>query len=71
MKAERSNQVVDSYKQNKLNVSVMARIRRLVDQFEEDYAANRRWAWIGVLALVGFLLVAVYLFVSGSQITIS
>ncbi len=71
MKTERSNQVVDSYKQNKVNVSVMTQIRQLLNDFEAEYAANRRWAWIGVAALIGLLIVAAFFFVNATKITIS
>ncbi len=71
MKTERSNQVVDNYKQNKLNASVMSRIRHLLNKFESENAADRRWAWIGVVILVGLLSVAIYYFHTATKITIS
>ena len=71
MKSERSNQVIDSYKQNKLNVSVMTRIRQLLNNFESEYAADRRWAWIGIVVLTGLVMIAIYFFLSTTRITIS
>ncbi len=70
METERSNQVVNSYKQNKLNVSVMTRIRKLLNDFESEYAADRHWAWIGVIILIGLVMIATYFFISATRITI-
>lgn len=71
MESERSNQVIDRYKQHKLNVSVMTRIRHLLTKFEADDEADRRWAWIGVVVLIGLAIVALYYFINGSKIMIS
>lgn len=70
-KTDRSDQVVDHYQQHKISASVYAQIKALLKNFEAEDAANRRMAWIGLgiaLALVAF---SVYVFVSGSQVTIS
>ncbi len=71
MDSERSNQVVGGYKKHKMNVSVMAGIRQLLIQFDADYATDRHWAWIGVVALIGLAMLAIYFFTGGSKITIS
>ena len=71
MKLERTDQVVDDYKQHKMNVSVMTRIQHLLAQFEADYAADRRWAWYGIVILIGVAMAAAYFFINGSKITIS
>lgn len=71
MDSDRSNQVTAAYKQHKVNVSVMTRIRQLLDQFDANDAADRRWAVIGVAVLIGILAVTMFYFISGATITIA
>jgi len=71
MDTERSNHVVDAYKQDKLNVSVYARIQQLLSQFEAENESDRNMVWIGVVIV--FVLVAIlgYIFLGGAEITVS
>ena len=67
----RSDQVIDRYQQHKISASVYAQIKALLMKFEVEDAADRRMAWIGLGIAVALVTVSVYVFASGSQITIS
>ena len=67
----RSDQVIDNYRQHKISVSVYARIKELLMKFEADNAADRRMAWIGLGIALALVASAAYFFVSGSQITVT
>lgn len=67
----RSEQVVNNYRQHKLSISVYARIKDLLKKFEAEDAANKRMVWIGLGIALALVAVSVLVFVSGSQITIS
>ena len=71
MESERSNDVVDAYKQDKLNVSVYTRIRQLLSRFEAEYEADRNIAWIGVVIAMVLIVILGYIFLGGSEITVS
>jgi len=71
MESEHSNDVVEAYKQNKLNVSVYARIQQLLNRFEAEYEADRNMAWIGVVIAIVLIAMLGYIFLDGSEITIS
>ncbi len=71
MESERSNDVVDAYKQDKLNISVYARIQQLLSRFETEYEADRNMAWIGVVIAIALIAMLGYFFLGGSEITIS
>ena len=71
MESERSNDVVDAYKQNKLNVSIYARIQQLLSRFEAEYEADRNMAWIGVIIAIALIAMLGYFFLGVSEITIS
>lgn len=70
MDSDHSNQVVDSYKQHKLNLSVFARIRALIDSFEAGDALDRSLARFGLAIVAVLVLAAIYYFVSSSQVVI-
>lgn len=70
MEAEQSDKVVNSYKQHKLNLSVLAQIRALISSFEAGDAMDRGIARFGLAIVVVLILVAIYFFASGSQIVI-
>ena len=67
----RSEQVVNNYRQHKLSISVYARIKALLMQFEADSAADRRLARIGLTIVLVLVASAVYFFFTGSQVTLS
>jgi len=67
----RSEQVVDRYQQHKISASVYAQIKALLKRFEADDAAERRMAWVGLGIALVVVASAVFLFVSGTQITLS
>ncbi len=71
MNDEQSCQVVEKYKQEKINTSILARIQQLIQKFEEDAIVDRRIAWIGISILIVLIAIAIYLLSSGSQVTIS
>ncbi len=71
MNTERSNHVVDAYKQDKLNVSVYARIQQLLSQFEAEDEADRNMAWIGVVVAAVLIAIIGYIFLGGSEIKVS
>ncbi|MCP4430571.1 MAG: hypothetical protein GY806_06295 [Gammaproteobacteria bacterium] len=71
MNDEQSCQVVEKYKQEKINTSILARIQQLIQKFEEDAIVDRRIAWIGISILMVLIAIAIYLLSSGSQVTIS
>lgn len=62
---------MEKYKQNKINIGVIARIRQLLQKFEKEEMLDRKLAWIGIFVLLALLLVAIYLFSSGTSLTIS
>ena len=67
----RSEQVVNNYRQHKMSASVYARIKELLMKFEADSAADRRMAWIGLGIALALVSSAAYFFASGSQITLT
>ncbi len=71
METEHPDKVVDSYKQHKINLSILARIRALISSFEAGDAMDRGIAKIGFVIVVVLILVAIYYFTSSSQIVIS
>lgn len=71
MDSDRSHQVVDSYKKHKLNLSVFARIRALISNFEKAEIADRRVAVVGLLLIIVLILVATYFFFNSTQVVIS
>ena len=68
---ERSDQVIDHYQQHKISASVYAQIKSLLKKFEAEDAADRRMAWIGLGIALALVAAGVFVFVGGSQITIS
>ena len=62
MNRERSSEVVEKYKQEKINNSVFARITSLLRKFDEDDRLDRKLAWIGVGILLGLVAISIYLF---------
>lgn len=71
MEAEHSGKVVDSYKQHKLNLSILAQIRALISSFEAGDAMDRGIARLGLAIVVVLILTAIYFFLSSSQVVIS
>ena len=63
---DRSEQVVNNYRQHKVSVSVYARIKELLMKFEADSAADRRMARIGGL-IIALALLAMVLFFNDSS----
>jgi len=68
---KRSDEVIGQYRQHKMSVSVYARIKELLMQFEADNAADRRIAWIGMGIALALLIIAFYVFFGSSQVTLS
>lgn len=71
MDQRRSSQVVEKFKQEKLNISILARIQQLLHRFEADNRVDRRLAWLGVILLIAVALVGIYSFGAGSNFTLS
>ena len=71
METERSDQVVSAFKQEKVNVSVYARIQQLLNRFEAEYQADRSLARIGAVIAVVLLAILVFIFLGGSEIRVS
>jgi len=69
--ANRSNKVIDRYRQHKISASVYAQIKALLKNFEAEDVADKRLAWIGIGIALALVAVSVFFFVRGSQITIS
>jgi len=67
----RSEQVVEHYRQHKISVSVYAQIKALLQSFDAEDAANRRMAWIGLGIALALVAASIFIFASGSQVTIS
>lgn len=61
MDSERSTEVLEKYKRRKINKSVFSRIHSLLQKFDEEERFDRRLAWIGVVAIVVLLVIAIYL----------
>ena len=66
-----SNQLMDKYKQKKINIGVFTRIRQLLQEFEKGEILDRKLAWVGIFVLLVLLVVAIYLLSSGTSVTIS
>ena len=66
----RSEQVLEQYKQRKLARSALLRIQDLIRQFEAEDAFDRKAARVGILALAVLLGAAVFFMYGGAQITL-
>jgi len=73
MEAEssRSEQVIKAYKRHKLSVSALHHIRRMLRGFEQERAADRRLALIGVVVILAMLALAAWFFLGGDRMVIS
>lgn len=68
---ERSEQVVEDYKKQKLAASALRRIHDLIHGFEQERIADWRMARIGVVIIIALLAVAAYLFFGSEGLTLS
>ena len=68
---ERSEQVVEDYKKQKLAVSALRRVRELIHGFEQDRLADWRLARIGIVIIIALLAIAAYLFFGADGVTLS
>lgn len=63
--SSKSEEVVEGYKRHKLSASALREIHRLLQEFEQARAADKRIAVIGVIVMIALLAAAVlYIFVS-------
>ena len=69
--SNRSEQVVERYKRHKLAASALHEIHRLLREFEQVRADDKRIAVIGMVALMGLIAVAWFFIAGGETITIS
>jgi hypothetical protein len=66
----RSEQVVEDFKQRKLAQSALRRIREMIRGFEAEHAFDRKAAGIGVIALVVIVAVSLFFLFSSNSITL-
>lgn len=66
----RSEQVIEGYKKHKLAASALARIRELIQSFEQDRAADRRLAVIGLLGILVLIGISSYFLLSTDSLTL-
>ena len=66
----RSEEVVNSFKQHKLALSAMRRIHELIESFEQERAADRRLAKAGVPVILLLIGIALYFMLSGDSVTL-
>ena len=66
----RSEAVVTSFKQRKLAISAMHRIRELIRSFEQERATDRRLAQLGLVVILLLIGVSLYFFMSGDSFTL-
>ena len=69
--SDRSEQVIDAYRNRKLASSALSRIREMVQGFERERLADRRMAQIGIVIILLILAIAAYLFFGGRDLIIS
>ena len=67
----RSEQVITAYKRHKLAISALHHVRRMLRGFDEDRAADRRLAIVGVVVIVSLLALAAWFWFTGDQLLIS
>ncbi len=66
----RSEEVVNSFKQRKLAISAFRRIHELIQSFEQGQVADRRLAKAGLLVILLLIGVSLYFFMSGDSVTL-
>ena len=70
--SNRSEQVVEGYKQHKLTASAFREIQRLLQEFEKAREDDKRVAVVGAIVIIALLAAAALYIGSGSEtITIS
>jgi hypothetical protein len=68
---ERSEAVVEGYKNHKLASSALRRIQEIIHGFERDRAADLRMARIGIFIIITILGVATWFFLGVDSQTLS
>ncbi|MEM7209605.1 MAG: hypothetical protein AAF434_17430 [Pseudomonadota bacterium] len=72
MPDNRSQDVIDQYKQDKINASALAGMRRILFTSESEHKKGRRFAIVGLLVLASALLaIGLYLYTRISHGTLS
>jgi hypothetical protein len=66
----RSEQVIADFKRRKLARSALCQIQRLIHDFEEGYACDRRLARIGVIVVLLLVTVSLFLLFSSDSVTL-
>ena len=66
----RSEEVINSFKQRKLAISAFRRIHELIDGFERGRLADRRLASVGLVVILLLIGVSLYFFMSGDSLTL-
>ena len=67
----RSEEVMEGYKREKLATSALREIQRLLQDFEQSRAEDRRFAVIGIILLLGLIAAAAVFLTGGETITLS
>ena len=67
MNKERSSQVMNRYRQEKLNASVLAQMKRILVPGEREREIERRYNLTAIIAVLTVVAVGIYLF---SRLTI-
>ena len=68
--SSRSEQVVEGYKRHKLASSALREIHRLLQGFEREREHDRRFAVIGIIAVIA-IVAAVIFYLGGTSETIT
>jgi hypothetical protein len=66
----RSEEVISDFKKRRLAQSALHRIRKLIHEFDEEHAFDRRLARVGIVIVVLLVSVSFYFLFSGDSITL-
>jgi sterol desaturase/sphingolipid hydroxylase (fatty acid hydroxylase superfamily) len=67
----RSEQVIEAYKRHKLSISALHRIRRLLQEFENQRIIDRKLGLFGIVVILSLLAVAAWLWLGRDSVVIS
>ncbi len=66
----RSEPVIEAYKQHKLAYGALRRIHDLISRFDAERAADRRLAWIGITLVLAVIGLACLYFATAERVTL-